>query len=139
MGLMNTIARKELTVLVLVVLCFVLLLMPALLHARRERRDGVRREALAALKTELEQYNNKTGTYPLTFDAGEYQYVVTEQAKEAATSWHLRTKLENNPQPTTGFDEEAGRNYYYRVVKEDKGTWYEICGGTATCGADKRK
>lgn len=131
---MNIEARKELSALVALGVLFVILLLPALLHARQETRDGIRRDELAAFKQVLERENNDTGSYPLEFNASPHKYVVDRQDEGGALEWRLRAQLENNPRPTAGFDYEAGRNYYYRIVREDGFTYYEVCGGESTCG-----
>lgn len=110
------------------------LTVPSLLHARREQRDGIRRDELAGLKRELEKKNNELGYYPIEFDASPHRYVVTEAHGDKAIAWYLRAELENFADSTSGFDEERDRNYYYRISNEDEKTFYDVCGGTLTCG-----
>ena len=96
-------------------------------YARRENRDGQVREDLRKLKTSLEMYYNKYATYPLQWDTGQYEYVVTS-SEAGAAGWYVSGLLENAPDPTAGFDEEY--NIDWRVTNEGN---YEICGGTARC------
>lgn len=58
-------ARSEAMALTAVALLFLVALVPALSHARREYRDGVRRELLRTVKTELEHIYNERGSFPL--------------------------------------------------------------------------
>lgn len=71
-------------------------------------------------------------TFPANWS---YQYCVTAVDNQGATAWYLRTRLERLRKPTDGFDVEADHNYYYRVVREGSVTFFDICGGTLTCGA----
>lgn len=125
--------RRELCAFAALVMVFVLALVPALFHARREARDGIRRAAMVQLKRELEGYYNKHERYPLTFDAKGYQYVVTKSDGTQAVSWYVRAELENRTDPVAVFDFE--HNVYYRVVNDRGKTYYDVCGGTSRCGA----
>lgn len=125
--------RRELCALAALVMVFVLALVPALFHARREARDGIRRAAMVQLKRELEGYYNKHERYPLTFDAKGYQYVVSESDGTRAVSWYVRAELENRTDSVAAFDFEY--NVYYRVVHDTDKTYYDICGGTSRCEA----
>lgn len=127
-------ARREMTTIALAALIFVALLYPNLQHARREARDGLRRDQLALIKQQIEQYNNLHQAYPLQFDAAPNAYVVLNQDSTGATAWYLRAALENPGRPSSGYDAERGRNYIYRIVREGGRTYYDICGGTLTCG-----
>ncbi len=118
----------------LLLLVLLLAILPSLHYARREMRDGIRRDALAALKNDLEQYNNKHNVYPFTFVTGTSTYVVTEKDDKGAVAWYLRTALENSHPAGSGIDQEAGHNFYYRIVQAGDKTYYDICGGTSTCG-----
>lgn len=133
----RVIARREYIVLGLLVIVFLGALLPSLLHSRRERRDGIRRSELVAFKQLMEQKNNELGYYPTEFDATPHQFIVTEQNEEQALEWYLRAQLENTPQPTAAFDLE--RNVYFRIVHEGGLVFYDICGGTSTCGAPPRQ
>lgn len=135
---MNKVAKWEYVVVGCLLLLLATTLYPSLRYARREKRDGIRREALATLKTDMEQYYNKHNTYPLEFSADPYLYIVTEKDSKGAIGWYLRTQLENFHAVSAGFDLEGGHNFYYRVVDEGGSTWYDICGGQSTCGAEKR-
>jgi hypothetical protein len=130
---MDPIARRECIVLGLAVLLFVSLLLPALLHARREARDGVRRNEMAAFKNVLEQYYNVHETYPLTFDASPHRYVVVTSDEKGATAWYLQARLENKKASHADQSQEEGANFNYRIVREGDFTYYEVCGGTPTC------
>lgn len=108
-------------------------LYPALRYARREHRDGIRRTEVIQLKRALETYYNEHEQYPLQFPAGAHQYVVTESDARQALAWYVRAQLENQPVETAQFDEEY--NIYSRVVREGEQTFFDVCGGTSTCGA----
>lgn len=58
-------ARREALALALVGLIFLAFLFPALRYARREYRDGLRRQALRTVKVELEHWFNERGGFPL--------------------------------------------------------------------------
>lgn len=122
----------ELVVVGVVCVVFVALLVPALRSARREARDGMRRADVLEVKHELEDYFNQYERYPLEFDAGPYQYVVTRAEGNAARAWYIRAQLENSAAPEAAFDLEY--NIYYRVVRDGAVTYYDICGGELHCG-----
>ena len=127
--------KGELLVIGVGVLIFGALLVPSLHHAQQERRDGIRRDEVAAAKIELEQYFNAHETYPREFDASPHQYVVEVDDGQGATGWYVRAELENAADAIVAFDEEAGRNYWYRIVREGGATYYDVCGGISRCGA----
>ena len=131
---MNPVAKKEYIVLAALALILLATTFPALQYARREKRDGVRREALVEIKHKLEEANNKLGYYPVNFSAAPYTYMPTSVQGKEAVGWYLETKLENNLKPTSGFDYEGEHNFYFRIEKRPAGTYYQICGGTNTCG-----
>lgn len=129
-------ARKEGIVLGILIAVLLVSIFPSALYARRERRDGIRRDEVAAFKRQLEDFNNKHNRYPVTLSASPHQYVVVEQAGDAATAWYLRAELENKVPETADKDLEAERNYYYRVVHDNGHVYYDVCGGTLTCGVE---
>lgn len=57
--------KQEALVLGMLTVLFLLALLPALGYASREYRDGTRRQLLQEVKTELEQWFNRTGGFPL--------------------------------------------------------------------------
>ncbi len=130
---MNTLAKKEAFIIGLIVVLFILLFIPALLHSRAEKRDGIRRDEIAERKTDLELYFNDHDAYPLEFDASPHHYVVTERDQSGATHWFLRAVLENPADTGAHYDAESGRNYYYRVQQVDGQTVYDVCGGGPDC------
>lgn len=130
---MDSIARRELVVAGLLILLVGALLFPALQHARREYRDGVRRTEIAERKRQLEQYFNAHETYPLTFNAAPHEYIVTNSDGRGATGWYVRAQLENPASTTSGFDYEEGHNFYWRITNDEGRTLYEVCGGTLHC------
>jgi hypothetical protein len=130
----NKVAKKEYIVLVCLALVLLATTLPALQYARREKRDGMRRDALVAMKRKLEEANNKLGYYPANFSAAPDTFVATSTKGKEALGWYLEVKLENNNRPTSGFDYEGDHNFYYRIQKRPDGTYYQICGGTNTCG-----
>jgi hypothetical protein len=129
-------AKRELVIVGGIVAAFALLLFPALLHARREARDGIRRTEIAHFKQALEHYYNEHTAYPLQFDASPHRYVVVTSDKRGATAWYLQAALENKSATFAGYDAEAERNYGYRVISAKGTTLYEVCGGTPTCDLD---
>lgn len=132
---MTSEAKKEYAVLAVLALVLLISILPALRYARREKRDGVRRDALVELKHKLEEANNKLGYYPVTFSATPYQFVVTHGDGKKAIGWYIRTVLENKHADEKGFDFEGNHNFYYRLSSEHGSTFYDICGGDDTCGA----
>jgi type II secretory pathway pseudopilin PulG len=134
---MDTVAKREYLVLVVLVVILLASLYPALMHMRREARDGIRRNELVALKRQMEQHNNELGHYPTQFDAVPHRYVVLEQDGDKAVAWYIRAELENAPQPTAGFNEE--HNVFYQVVRGGDRTFYDICGGEYQCGVTREE
>ena len=132
---MTSVAKKEGLVLLFLIVVLGIGLYPALRHARREARDGIRRDEIAARKTSLEQYFNAHETYPREFDASPHQYVVESSDNQGVTGWYVRAQLENKTEETVAFDAEAERNYWYRIIREGETTYYDVCGGIARCGA----
>jgi type II secretory pathway pseudopilin PulG len=131
---MKAIGKWEWGIVVLAIILMLLALIPSLQYARREVRDGMRRNELLAFKRELEQYFNKQENYPVEYDASPHEYVVLEDYEGGATHWYLRAELENRRMPTAGFDEEY--NVFFRVLHQDQKTFYDICGGELRCGED---
>ena len=128
----------ELLVLASGVIIFLVMLFPALQHARRDARDGQRREAALEAKRELEDMYNRQESYPLVHDpAGDVSYAVTEMGENEALGWYVRIPLEHFPEQASGFDLEY--NVFWRVVRDGAAAFYDICGGTDTCGADKQQ
>lgn len=133
---MNRIAKREAGVVLLLVVILVVGLYPAVKYARQERRDGARRGEVVELKRALEMYFNEHEQYPLEFEVGAHDYKVVETDGQQALAWYVRAELENNAKPRADFDEEY--NIYFRVVNEGGGTFYDVCGGISTCGAERR-
>lgn len=132
---MDPIARWEYKFLIIVTLLFVLSLLPALHFQQQERRDGIRRAEVISHKKTLEQYFNVHAAYPLEFNASPHQYVVEEVHDGSAIRWYLRAELENMHPETQGFDEEY--NVYYRFVRDDVHTFYDVCGAESHCGVTR--
>jgi len=130
---MNTLAKREALVLIILIAIFVVLLIPSLQHARRETRDGLRRHEIADIKHQIEMYFNEHESYPLKYDASPHEYVTTETNDDVATGWYLRARLENEHKTGSDFDHEPGRQYYYRYVNSNDHTYFEVCGGIAKC------
>jgi len=132
---MNSLAKREYLVVGAVLLLMAVMLVPALQHARAERRDGIRRTEIAERKVLLEQYYNLHNTYPGAdeFDAAPHEYVPTERDAIGVQRWYLRAVLENKADLEAAYDAEAGRNYYYRVHQIDGETVYDVCGGGPDC------
>ncbi len=171
-------ARREAAVLVLLLLVFAGSLLPALVAARQQVRDGLRRARLIELKRALELVNNALGHYPMPPDeprarcsssldvrdwffgnhraavlrkhlpeiprdpsfpgTWDYRYCVSVVDALGATAWTVRTQLERRQDPRAAFDAEENHNFYTRVVRNGPATFYDICGGTLTCGAPPR-
>lgn len=129
----DTSAKKEYLVLALCVIILLGLLLPSLMHARREYRDGGEKENIARLKRQLEDINNKQGYYPLMLSVAPYEYHVTKSEGEAALEWYIRGVLENYHENSSAYDAEEGHNFWYRYINEGNGTYYEICGGGPSC------
>lgn len=130
---MERLAKIELSVFLGLLCVFLLFLLPALQYARAETRDGMRRDWLKDLKTELEQENNKTGVYPREYHTGEFELVVEEGDEvRGAVAWYIRTELENTHEDEAGFNDEL--NVFYRYIREGGVQFYDICGGENTCG-----
>ena len=130
---MNTLAKREAIIIILIIVVFSLFLYPSLRYARRETRDGIRRQEIADTKHQLEMYFNKHNSYPLMFNASPHKYVVTSTSDDMATGWYLRAQMENNHQTGSDFDHDLGRQYFYRYLNEDKLTYYDVCGGQLDC------
>lgn len=131
-------AKKEKIAVASLLILFFIFLLPSLLYARRELWDSAQIRQMIKVKEKLEQYNNIHQTYPLEFKNQPFEYVVTEKDTEGALSWYLRTPMKNQLTAKNGFDEEQGRNYYFRIVNENKKTYYDICGGNFTCDVTKK-
>ncbi len=129
---MQRTALWEFLVLSLLLALFICLLLPAAQYSRRKYRDDIRIQQLAELKTSLEQYNNKYEMYPLNYPDTSFQYIITEENGISAISWFIRTPLENSYSTKIDFDEEAGRNYLYRIIRLENKTFYDIAGGNET-------
>lgn len=136
---MFSLARREMLVILVAGMLFVGLLYPALLHSRREARDGRRRDEVAAFKRVLEQYYNEHEVYPLEFDASPHRYIVVERDETGAASWYLKAELENSHEPASGYDGDEGRQFNWRHVRHGQRTYYEVCGGGPTCDLDDRR
>lgn len=130
---MRNLRWREMTIIGMLLIVLGISLLPSLAYARRERRDGMRRLELAELKHQLEIYNNEHKMYPLQFQTGPHQYVVTDSDDEQALGWYVRAKLENDRVPEAGFDNEGGRTYSFRIIRQRDITWYDICGGNFEC------
>jgi hypothetical protein len=61
---------------------------------------------------------------------------VTSSTDAGAAAWYLRAQLENEHAAEAGHDEDEGRKYDYRLIRESAATYYEVCGGTPTCDLD---
>ena len=104
-------------------------------EARREKRDGLRRQGLIEQKIAIEQVNNELGYYPIDFNAGVYEFVVLEGNDVRTTHWYLRTMLERPGIERAGFDEEY--NVFYRTGVENGVPFYDICGSEFHCGVER--
>lgn len=132
--MITKIATKELLSVLVLGIVLLTSMIPSLLYARGERADGVRRQEVLQLKRNLERYYNKHNYYPLTFETGRHEYVVIGAEHNQATAWYVRAQLKNNLLPAQGLDLEY--NVYYRIVREEEKTFYDICGGIFTCNVE---
>lgn len=130
---MNTRAKREYLVLGVCAFLLIILIIPSLLHARRETRDGIQREAIAQAKRNLEDVNNKLGYYPVSFSAAPFTYYVTIKEGNKALGWYIAGPIENSQKLGSFYDAEEGHNFFYRYVQENGKTVYEICGGNLQC------
>lgn len=130
---MDSIAKREYLVLVGCSILLLSFIFPSLLHARRETRDGIQREAVAQKKRSLEDVNNKLGYYPVSFSAAPFSYYVTMKEGDKALGWYIAGPIENPQKSGSFYDAEEGHNFFYRYVKENGKTLYEICGGELQC------
>ena len=130
---MSTLAKREVSVVIIAVIVLLILLIPAVQYSRQEVRDGIRRDEVAAGKRVLEDYFNEHGAYPLVFDAAPHEYVVVVSEGGAALEWFIRAQLENTAPPESGYNPEEERNFHYRVVNDRGQTYYEVCGGSVRC------
>jgi|GEM_PF-3416391 len=121
-------AKKEFTVLAIVIIFLLSGVLFGAQVARQERRDGKVRDDLRDLKHQVEMYFNENGQYPLEWNAGNYKYVVVEAGKKGAIKWYVSGKLENKTKPSFGVDQEY--NIEWRVTESGN---YEICGGNYRC------
>lgn len=129
---MKNTVRTEFLTIILFAIIYLILLYPAIMHARRETRDGIRRQELHAFKKILEQEYNKNNSYPLKFAADPHRYFVLEQSGDKAVKWYLEAKLENFHPNETSFDNE--KNVYFRYFSPTNNeTYYNICGGDYRC------
>jgi hypothetical protein len=135
---MSPTAKKEKIAVASLFIAFIIFLIPSLIYARRELWDSTQIRQMIKVKEKLEQYNNKHQTYPLEFKNPPFEYVVTEKDSKGALAWYLRTPTKNTLTSKNGFDEEEGRNYYFRIVNENNKTFYDICGGSFTCDVIKK-
>jgi type II secretory pathway pseudopilin PulG len=133
---MNKRAIVEASVLGVLGLALLASLIPALKYAQAEKRDGQRIDDAAFTKHALELYFNRHATYPLSALNSQLRYVITSKdtSGKGATGWYIETLLEHPLPADQGFDAEAGRNFYYRVVRRDAHWYYQICGGVEVCG-----
>lgn len=132
----NTKAKKEFAILALCAIVLLVAIVPSLIHARREYRDGLVRQHVAHLKRILEDSNNKLGYYPVNVTKLSIlpnEYYVTKPDGKKAVEWFVRGTVENYHAPTTAYDAEEGNNFWYRYVSAPHKTYFEICGGTPDC------
>ena len=105
------------------------MLIPSLLTARAEFRDGLRRQDVAMLKHNAEMYFNEHNVYPSSLNTSPYRYVVTKTQDQAASGYYIEAELEVAQSDRTAFDEDEQRKYFYRILHKDGKTLYRVCGG----------
>lgn len=123
-----SLAQKEAVTLAALVVLLLLALVPSLLTQRAEVRDDLKRQDIAALKRQAEDFYNQHEYYPDELPSP-YRYVVTDTAAQHTQGYYLETQLERPLANTLGFDEDEKRKYHFRVVNENKQTLYRVCGG----------
>ncbi len=128
---MNSTFRKEIWVAGTLTVILLVGVVLSGLYARREVRDGIRKQELRKIKHELEMYFNEYDKYPLDFNDPIHDYVVVEKEGDGALGWFVRAELENAPKPTAGFDLEYNNDY--RVVRQGGKAFYDLCGGNYKC------
>ncbi|MFH1353993.1 MAG: hypothetical protein ABIH36_01775 [bacterium] len=127
---MLTIAQREYLTLAILLIVFIAFLVPSLLTTRAEVRDGLRKQEITRLKRSLEDYYNIHESYPLTFDASPYRYVVTGQDESGATGYYLEAQFEVEQKNQAAFDEDESRKFHYRILHQENKILYRVCGGS---------
>ncbi len=130
-------AQKETISLAALVVLLLVALVPSLLRQRTEVRDDLKRQAIATLKRQAEDFYNKHEYYPDQLPSP-YRYVVTDTAAMHTQGYYLEAHMERPQADTRGFDEDEKRKYHFRVLNENNQILYRVCGGTEMqCQSDK--
>lgn len=122
-------AQKEIAASGVLVIALLSALLPSFFIQRAEVRDDLKRQDIAALKRQAEDFYNQYEYYPDELPSP-YRYVVTDTAAQHTQGYYLETKLERPSVNMVGFDEDEKRKYHFRVVNENNQTLYRVCGGT---------
>ena len=132
-----SLAQKEATALAALAALLLVALLPSLLIQRTEVRDDLKRQAIATLKRQAEDFYNKHEYYPDELPSP-YRYVVTDTAATHTQGYYLEAQLERPQVDTRGFDEDEKRKYHFRMLNENNQILYRVCGGTEMqCQSDK--
>lgn len=132
-----SLARRESLVLAGLIAMFLLALLPSLLTQRAEVRDDLKRQDIATLKRQAEDFYNQHEYYPDELPSP-YRYMVTDTAANHTQGYYLEAQLERPQADTLGFDEDEKRKYHFRVLNVNNQTLYRVCGGTERqCQSDK--
>lgn len=109
--------RMEAIGLLILAVVYIGFLVPALITARKEARDGVRRDDLTALKNALEQYQNVAQAYPAAPREPRVGCAVSRE-----TDWFFGSSSPLRQKklfPARMIDTDSGRRYEYCVVEGD--------------------
>lgn len=127
----RTRAQTEILVLAGLIVLLMIALLPSLLIQRAEVRDDRKRQDIAALKRQAEDFYNQHQYYPDQLPSP-YRYIVTQRQQQHASGYYLEATQERHSADTIGFDEDEKRKYHFRVLNENNQTLYRVCGGTET-------
>lgn len=126
-----SLAQKEAITLTTLTVLLLGALVPSLITQRVEARDDLKRQDIAVLKRQAEDFYNRYEYYPDTLPSP-YRYVVTNTAANHTQGYYLEAQLERRAPDALGFDEDEKRKYHFRVLNEKSHTLYRVCGGTET-------
>lgn len=124
-----SLAQKELLAVGLLAAGLLVALLPSLFIQRAEVRDDLKRQDIATLKRQAEDFYNQHEYYPDELPSP-YRYLITDTAAQHTQGYYLEAQLERPSVNMVGFDEDEKRKYHFRVLSENNQTLYRVCGGT---------
>ena len=153
-------AQKEYVIAIGIFVILLGFLAVAVLTARENVRDDLRKADITNLKRAAEMYYNQHNFFPpgalgcmsshdlavlldeghidaLPHDVREnrdhaYKYCVTNLQENQAQGFFLEAELEGNSPDVIDFDEDETRKFHYRILHENGKILYRVCGGTET-------